>query len=175
MAQADILADGVPSRAGMVCLNAVGWVLIVTPMGKTDEWVFPKGHIEKNETSYQAAEREVREEAAVYARVENTGQPIGKTEFWLPQTAGGEHVVTEWWAGRASYRIPTHKEYEETSASGGTDFRLVRWLRWDQALTVLSYPDQRNLLRRVLCLPEVDRLGVTTTPFPEVDNLLPWR
>ncbi len=161
-----------PNRAGMVCFNVVGHVLVVSAMGKTDSWVFPKGHIEALERGYETAEREVWEEAGIKARVVNTATPLGQTEFL--QTVKDktyeitEQVVTEWWVGAGLYRAtldPHHADgYKET------DFRVIKWLPWRTALEVLSFPDQREMLRRALCLPEGDNGVITKTLEQELAN-----
>src|SRR5258706_14490439 len=43
--------------------------LLVRSRKTPGAWVFPKGHIERGETSEQAARREVREEAGVLGRI----------------------------------------------------------------------------------------------------------
>lgn len=158
-----------PNRAGMVCFNVVGHVLVVSALGKTDEWVFPKGHIENNERGYETAEREVWEESAIKARVLSTSAPLGQTEFKVKDGKyAGEDSVTQWWTGLAQFRAaldPYHADgYKET------DFRVVKWLPWRTALDVLSYPDQRDMLRRALCMPEGDNGVVTRTPEQELAN-----
>lgn len=154
----------VPTRAGMVCFNRVSHVLIVSAMGKTNEWVLPKGHIEKGETSFVTAVREVREEASIESIVVSP-TPIGVTDFWMPGTAGGEHVVTEWWTGVAIKPAELDPHYNES------DLRVVKWVEWKTALEALSYPDQRNMLRRALCLPERDHGKVTTLPEVELGGV----
>lgn len=44
-------------------------VLIVRARRNPSDWIFPKGHIEENETAAQAAVREAEEEAGVTGRV----------------------------------------------------------------------------------------------------------
>jgi 8-oxo-dGTP pyrophosphatase MutT (NUDIX family) len=49
--------------AGGIVINANGKILVVNQKGRS--WSFPKGHIEKGETSLEAAKREIDEESGV--------------------------------------------------------------------------------------------------------------
>ena len=150
-----------PNRAGMICFNRAGEVLVVSALGKPNVWVFPKGHIETGEEPYQAAEREVEEEARVHAVVD-VGEPLGMTSYKLE---GGEEVVTEWWTGLA-----VREQIEPLSGDEvGWGFRSAKFLSWQVALELLSFPDLRNMLRLALCLPEVEDSAITLTDPKEVD------
>ncbi len=48
---------------GVICVDAKGRVLLVQGMG--GKWSFPKGRRKENETHYQGAIREAREEAGI--------------------------------------------------------------------------------------------------------------
>ena len=52
-------------------------VLLVTAKRNPDRWIFPKGHVEKNETAEEAALREAREEAGVIGKVRRAGGSSG--------------------------------------------------------------------------------------------------
>ena len=70
-----------PTHAGGVVTRGSGRelrVLLVTAKRQPNQWVFPKGHIERGETAEEAAIREVEEEAGVVATI---GDPIGSLEF----------------------------------------------------------------------------------------------
>jgi 8-oxo-dGTP pyrophosphatase MutT (NUDIX family) len=55
---------------GVICVDAKGQVLLV--QGKGGKWSFPKGRRKSNETHYQGAIREAREEAGI----DLTGRPV---------------------------------------------------------------------------------------------------
>ena len=146
-----------PNRAGIVCFNRAGEVLVCTSLGKDSIWVFPKGHIEPNESSWEAAERECREEAGIDAIVDTT-EPIGTTTYdYL-----GEKVVVDWFGGlaRGVFADPNGTETE-------WGFRTAKWVKWEAALDLLSFPDLRNILRRALCLPEEPEGVITITATQE--------
>lgn len=151
-----------PNRAGMITFNYAGHVLVLSALASPHTWVFPKGHIEPNEASYEAAQREVLEEAGVFAPPDMQG-PLGTTEHWF----NDEHVVVEWWTGRSRWRVINKGPYEESN------FRHVRWMPPDKALGILSFGDLRNILRKALCLPEdPDDNAVIFTNVLDVDETL---
>jgi ADP-ribose pyrophosphatase YjhB (NUDIX family) len=51
---------------GTICINDKGEVLLVRGR-RGGKWSFPKGHVEKNETSFECAIRELKEEAGITA------------------------------------------------------------------------------------------------------------
>ncbi len=55
---------------GVICVDAKGQVLLV--QGKGGKWSFPKGRRKSNETHYQGAIREAKEEAGI----DLTGRPV---------------------------------------------------------------------------------------------------
>ena len=149
-----------PNRAGMVCFNRAGDVLICSALGKSACWVFPKGHLEVGEATWEAAERECLEECRVYA-TSDWGSPIGIQSY----DYRGESVVVEWWAGLAIYLVDPPEQGDELSWG----FRLTKWCSPTIALDLLSFPAHRNILRRALCLPEVvEAAQVTLTDSKEV-------
>lgn len=55
---------------GVICVDRLGRVLLVRGTG--GKWSFPKGRRKENETSYQGAIREAKEEAGI----DLTGRPV---------------------------------------------------------------------------------------------------
>ena len=131
----------VPNRAGLICFNKAGHVLVISALVSPTTWVFPKGHIEKGETTQQAAVREALEEAGILATADIS---LGTTSF----VQYFEDVLVEWWVGTAISKPISTDAYNEY------DFRNVRWLPWQEAHALLSFPDLKKLLLRALCLPE---------------------
>ncbi len=60
-------------------------LLILVPYSHGDTWTLPKGHVEKGETPEQAAEREVKEETGIEAKVE---VPLGTVDYWFFSRSG---------------------------------------------------------------------------------------
>ena len=134
------MTDLAVNRAGMVCFNLAGEVLIVTAMGNSNVWVMPKGHIEKDETPDQTAKRETEEEAGIVA-----------TPLWRVCTSSytfkNEAVKVEWWAGcaiRKATRVP-HEIYAES------DWRESKFVPVPEALALLGFEDLREALRLAVC------------------------
>ena len=134
------MTELVPNRAGMVCFNLTGEVLIVTAMADPKTWVLPKGHIEKDETPDQTAKRETEEEAGIVA-----------TPLWRVCKSSyifkNEHVVVEWWAGcaiRKAERL-VHEIYNES------DWRESRWVSVPEALSLLAFVDLQDAVKLAAC------------------------
>lgn len=129
-----------PNRAGMVCFNLAGQVLIVSTLDASNAKVFPKGHIEKDETPDQTAKRELEEEAGIIA---TPLFKIGTSSYKVDK----EQVVVEWWAGAAVRIAPRDpkSEYEEY------DFREPEWVDPHMALDILGFEDLKVMLKRALC------------------------
>jgi bis(5'-nucleosidyl)-tetraphosphatase len=92
------------------------------------EWVFPKGHIDENETNAQAAAREVREEAGVIAR---PIWPVGNITF----RKNDELVDTEFYLMKA---VATCKPTEQ---------REIGWFTFDEAQRELTHSESRRALQ----------------------------
>jgi 8-oxo-dGTP pyrophosphatase MutT (NUDIX family) len=119
-----------PTHAGGVVVRGRGdelRVLLVTAKRQPSQWVFPKGHIEPDETVEDAAIREVEEEAGVVASVVG---PIGTLEF---RNARGP-VRTQFFL--MSF-------ISETTAREG---RRRGWFTIAEAKQALSYEDARMLV-----------------------------
>jgi len=102
-------------------------VLLVHRAGHAD-WSFPKGKLERGETWEEAALREVEEETALRCGL---GEELGRTSY---EVAGSSKEVRY-------YRM-----------SGGGEARAqaevdeVRWVRLDEAASLLTYGPDRELL-----------------------------
>ena len=139
-----ITSDKKANRAGLVCFNLAGQVLLVKALNMKDQWGFPKGHIEAGEETFQTAERECQEECGVIASV--IGDSIGQTSF----SYLGEDVVIEWFSGLSSRRIPE----DLVGMSVESDWRESKWFHWNKALEVLAFKDLKDILRAALCFKD---------------------
>jgi ADP-ribose pyrophosphatase YjhB (NUDIX family) len=104
--------------------------LLVRAKAKPEEWVLPKGHVEKGERQAEAAVREVLEEASVWARVKSR---LDTVTFALD----GERVSVDFYL----------MEYV-AKEKGGEPGREPRWLPFADALKDASHVETRDLLTR---------------------------
>lgn len=99
-------------------------------------WGFPKGHLEEGESTEQAAVREVEEETGIKAEII---QKIGQSKYNL--TKNGENI----------FKVVTI--YLMRFISGDLTPQIaevsnVIWLPYEEALKKLSYPKDKDLLRK---------------------------
>jgi bis(5'-nucleosidyl)-tetraphosphatase len=106
-------------------------VLLVRAKRDPTLWIFPKGHIERGETSEDAALRETREEAGI---VGDLVKPIGGPVNFH----NGRYDVTVQY-----YLIRPVKEFDET------DGRAKKWFPFDEAVEAVHFEEDRELLRIV--------------------------
>jgi 8-oxo-dGTP pyrophosphatase MutT (NUDIX family) len=106
-------------------------VLLITTKRSRENWIFPKGHIEKGETPEAAALREVKEEAGVVGKLIG---PAGAIEYgFLGARARVEYFLAEL----------------SREAGPPEDGRDRLWCEVDEALERLSHKSTRKLLRQV--------------------------
>jgi 8-oxo-dGTP pyrophosphatase MutT (NUDIX family) len=101
--------------------------LVTTAKHNPDHWLFPKGHIEKDESAPDAAVREVREETGVEAEVL---KPCGSSEFQFQNKI--IHV---------SFYLLRYLRSGSPSES-----RSVKWCTLQQALDLLSFADTKRII-----------------------------
>jgi 8-oxo-dGTP pyrophosphatase MutT (NUDIX family) len=106
-------------------------ILLVRAKKAPDEWIFPKGHLDKDETPEMAATRELKEEAGVRAK---PLELIGSLDF----QSGDEMVQVSYYLFQ--YLADVRREEE----------REIRWCAYDDALTLLSHRDAARLLEKAL-------------------------
>jgi 8-oxo-dGTP pyrophosphatase MutT (NUDIX family) len=113
-------------------------VLVVKAKKNPNEWIFPKGHIETNESAMDAAVREVMEEAGIEAVVLDL---VGASEF----ISDGDTVHVEYYLLRYVREIGSDEQRERC------------WCTYEEALRLLSFADARKLLHQALLLIEKHR------------------
>lgn len=109
-------------------------------VGEENRWQLPKGQVGKNETTEQAASREVQEEAGVETEII---EMIDKIEYWF-------------YVGAAAHRARVHKHvyfYLMRYRSGDPglhdqEVNEARWVEIGQALEMLNFESEKNILSR---------------------------
>ena len=109
--------------------NGVPLVLIVRAKRNPGHWIFPKGHVEPDETLEAAAMRELREEGGVEGEVASHAGAL--TYIRDGRTFHVDHYL-------CAYR----------KTVGTNEPRSPRWCSYEEALGLLTFPDARELLQR---------------------------
>ena len=98
---------------------------------KYDDWTFPKGKLDEGETFEQAAIREVEEETGLRGRLDRE-----LPEVRYVDNRGRDKVVRYW------TMTPTDGDFTPTR-----EVDELRWVPVEDALGLLSYEHDRELLR----------------------------
>jgi diadenosine hexaphosphate hydrolase (ATP-forming) len=104
-------------------------ILIVKAKKDPSHWIFPKGHIDPGETAPEAGIRELAEEAGVTGSIV---RPAGVEVF----TAGGKE-----------YRVAYFLVRFDLVTGRGEEGREPRFCPAEEALSLLSFPAARELLK----------------------------
>jgi 8-oxo-dGTP pyrophosphatase MutT (NUDIX family)/phosphohistidine phosphatase SixA len=141
MAAKDVLA------AGAVVFRPGKRVLLVH-RPRYDDWSFPKGKLDPGEHATAAAVREVEEETGLHVRL---GPPLSGQRY---PVVGGRMKSVSYWVGRA---------VGDGDVSGylpNDEIDHVRWMAYDEALELLSYDRDRDVLREARKLRRKSRAVV---------------
>ena len=132
----------VVSAGGVV--YRLGWQGIeIVICGRTHEglWALPKGSPHDGEPLTETALREVREETGLNVAIE---EPVGSIRYQFSAPGGTAYDKTV--------------EYHLMAPVGGdladhdSEFDIVRWGSVDEALRLLRYPNERDIVRQAVRL-----------------------
>jgi 8-oxo-dGTP pyrophosphatase MutT (NUDIX family) len=124
-------ADVVQAAGGLVVRRHHGALqLALVHRPAHQDWSFPKGKLEEGETFDEAARREVEEETGLSCRLIRF---IGHTEY--TDRRGRRKAVAYWEMEPVGGSFTPNIEVDE-----------LRWVRLDQAVCLLTYPRDRELV-----------------------------
>lgn len=106
-------------------------ILLVRSKKNPSHWIFPKGHVEKDETEEAASVRELLEEGGIEGSI-------------ISRAGRCEHSLDGVRYGVTYYLL----RYISTQ-SGGEPGREPSWCTVEEALRRLSFPDLKKMLRTV--------------------------
>ena len=123
------------SAGGLVVRD--GHVLLIATAGGR-RWQLPKGHVERGESTRQAAVREVREETGISGRV-------------VAELPGIDYFFVE----KDGRRVRKHVDYFLLDYTGGDEADFdpgevdgACWFPWEEALSRLSHANERRVAER---------------------------
>jgi 8-oxo-dGTP diphosphatase len=111
--------------------------IVIVHRPRYDDWALPKGKLDKGETDEQAALREVEEETGLRASL---GPVAGKIRY--RDRHDRPKVVTYFFMTPEGGAFEPNDEVDE-----------LRWTPLDQAVDLLTYDRDRELVQRLLAEP----------------------
>jgi 8-oxo-dGTP pyrophosphatase MutT (NUDIX family) len=135
------------SAGGLVVRD--GEVLVIVPTRRAADGssvlALPKGHPDEDETTLQAATREVREETGV------TAEPVcelGEVRYWYVRDGRRVPKSVFFYLFRYIEGDPADHDHEVSEA---------RWMPLSEARSALTYAGEREMASRALAISTEDR------------------
>jgi 8-oxo-dGTP diphosphatase len=124
--------------SGGVVIDEKNFVLVIKTKNLKNQTVytFPKGHIEKGETSQQAAVREVEEETGVKPEII---KKIKDVEYWFYHNGEKIHKKVTWYLMKPK-EIKTNQNVEVDE---------VLWYNIKDVENILSYDSDKQLIKDI--------------------------
>jgi 8-oxo-dGTP pyrophosphatase MutT (NUDIX family) len=105
----------------------------------------PKGHPDEGETMEEAATREVREETGLEAELI---EKLGDVEYWYQRK--GRRILKKVTFYLFEYRSGSVEDHDD-------EIEEARWMPLEQAARELSFPGEREMVKRALSRLPADR------------------
>jgi 8-oxo-dGTP pyrophosphatase MutT (NUDIX family) len=147
------MSTSVPSGADEFSAGGVvvcdGRVITIVPVKRAADGrrvlALPKGHLDGDETPEEAARREVAEETGVDAELL---EPLGDVEYRYDRRGRPINKVVRFYL--FAYRSGDVADHDH-------EIEEARWMPLEQAVEELTYPGEREMIRRALSRSAVDR------------------
>jgi 8-oxo-dGTP diphosphatase len=130
-------------------LAAAGGVLVRRHKGKPEiavihrprheDWSLPKGKLDPGESFEEAALREVHEETGIKAELGEELPPV------VYKVGSGKKKLVRYWL-----MAPAKKAKAKAKFKPNDEVDELRWLRLDEAVELLDYDHDRDLVRKAL-------------------------
>ena len=137
----DRLTGGKTVRAAGGVVVRDGPEVLVVHRPKYDDWTFPKGKAEPDESDEECAVREVEEETGFRCRL---GRELPSTRY---RDSRGRRKVVRWW----------HMTVDAGAFDPNREVDEIRWLPPDQAGAVLTYDRDLPVLESLGLGGELER------------------
>lgn len=131
------MIEKISSMAIVIVKNEKSFKVLL--LNNEGEWVFPKGHVESNETELCAAIRELHEESNVVVDEQESIGQVDEYKFYF----SGENAVKV--IKVFAFLISEEREISINKAEGFID---GKWVEVADALRILKHEDARNALRK---------------------------
>ena len=130
--------------AGGVAYRPVGEDFEIALIRTAEEgrWQLPKGIVDPGETPEQAAVREVREEAGIDCEIQD---PIETIEYWFVASYDGPRKR---YHKKVSFFLMTYVSGDV--ADHDHEVTEARWVLTDDALSMLSFENERAVVEKAL-------------------------
>lgn len=123
------------SAGGLVARDGDILVIRTRDLKGRSVWTFPKGRVDKGETSGQAALREVEEETGWRCRIE---AELPRSQYWFQREGRRVKKTVRW------FRMSPIEHVGQPDS----EVDEVAWLPVQEAQDRLTYRSDRDLLRR---------------------------
>ena len=118
--------------------SGAGTEVAILTRGEGKIFCLPKGKIEKPETPQQAALREIREETGLTGTIE---KDLGKINYRFYSDEDGARVHKTVYFYLVKYESGNTADHD-------TDAEEVRWLPLEEALKIMTYPSERQMVEK---------------------------
>jgi 8-oxo-dGTP diphosphatase len=125
--------------AGAVLWRSSGAEIAIVHRPRYDDWSLPKGKLERGETLWAAAAREVAEETGFGCAL---GRYLGQVSYPVNHPFPATKTVDYLAARAVSGQFQPNREVDQ-----------LRWLPPAEAVNLLSYPHDHVIVREFLALP----------------------